>query len=83
MRMLHYDQLFDTKTSEPVLYGFSISYVVFPFIGLPFSGADVVSLVGGLPEGVKLAGKAILAAPFSFHVWNGFRHLAWDATKCA
>jgi succinate dehydrogenase/fumarate reductase cytochrome b subunit len=32
---------------------------------------------------VKYAGKAILALPFTFHSFNGLRHLAWDAGKCA
>lgn len=66
-----------------VLYGFAISYVAFPLAGLPFSGADVINLVAGLPEGFKYAGKAVLALPFTFHFWNGLRHLAWDTGKCA
>jgi succinate dehydrogenase hydrophobic anchor subunit len=65
-----------------VLYGFSISYLVFPYVGLPFSSADIVALVGLLPETVKYAGKAILAAPFVFHSFNGLRHLGWDMLKC-
>ena len=65
-----------------MLYGFSISYLVFPYIGLPFSSADIVALVAPLPETVKYAGKAILAAPFAFHSFNGLRHLGWDMLKC-
>lgn len=65
-----------------VLYGFSISYVLFPLAGLPFSSTDIIEVVSTLPESVKYAGKAILAFPFAFHSWNGLRHLAWDSGKC-
>ena len=65
-----------------MLYGFSISYVVAPFVGLPFNSTDVVQLVSTMPEFVKYAGKAVLAAPFAYHSWNGLRHLAWDSGKC-
>jgi succinate dehydrogenase (ubiquinone) cytochrome b560 subunit len=62
-----------------VLYGFSIAYLVAP---TTFSSANVVEVIAGLPEGVKYAGKAILAAPFAFHSFNGLRHLGWDMVKC-
>lgn len=65
-----------------MLYGFTLSYLAFPVIGLEFSSADVVEVVSSLPEGVKYAAKAILAAPFAFHSFNGLRHLAWDSGKC-
>ncbi|KAG2017522.1 succinate dehydrogenase cytochrome b560 subunit [Coprinopsis cinerea AmutBmut pab1-1] len=61
-----------------LLYGFSIAYLIAPGT---FDSAHVVEFVAGLPDGVKYAGKAILAAPFSYHAWNGLRHLAWDAGK--
>jgi succinate dehydrogenase (ubiquinone) cytochrome b560 subunit len=62
-----------------VLYGFSIAYLIAP---TTFSSANVVETIAGLPEGVKYAGKAILAAPFAFHSFNGLRHLGWDMVKC-
>ncbi|EEB95635.1 hypothetical protein MPER_05360 [Moniliophthora perniciosa FA553] len=61
-----------------LLYGFSLAYPVVPDT---FSSASVVEFVSGLPEGVKYAGKAILAAPFSFHAFNGLSHLTWDSGK--
>lgn len=63
----------------PVLYGFSLAYLVAPDT---FDSTHIVSFVSGLPEYVKYAGKAILAAPFAFHSLNGLRHLAWDSGKC-
>jgi len=64
-----------------LLYGFSISYFAFPLVGMPFTGADVVSFVAGMPDAVKIAGKTLLALPFTFHFWNGLRHLSWDTGK--
>lgn len=32
-----------------------------------------------VPEPLFIAGKVVLAFPFSYHLWNGLRHLAWDA----
>ena len=61
------------------MYGYFIAYLVAPET---FASANVIELVAGLPEAVKIAGKTILAAPFAYHSLNGLRHLAWDMTKC-
>jgi succinate dehydrogenase (ubiquinone) cytochrome b560 subunit len=58
-----------------VLYGFALAYLVTPGT---FDSVHVVEFVGALPEGVKYASKALLAAPFVFHGLNGIRHLSWD-----
>ena len=65
-----------------VLYGFTISYVAAPLVGMPFSSSDIVQLVSAVPESIKVAGKLILAAPFAFHSLNGLRHLGWDMGYC-
>ena len=71
---------FPTKSVQlPVLYGYALAYLVAPET---FSSANVVELIGSLPEAVKYADKAILAAPFAFHCLNGLRHLGWDMGKC-
>ncbi|KAF8963122.1 succinate dehydrogenase cytochrome b560 subunit [Flammula alnicola] len=61
-----------------LLYGFSIAYLVAPGT---FDSTHVIEVIAGLPDGVKYAGKAILAAPFAFHSFNGLRHLGWDLVK--
>jgi succinate dehydrogenase (ubiquinone) cytochrome b560 subunit len=61
-----------------VFYEFFISYLIAPGT---FSTAHVVEVVSSLPDSVKYAGKAILAAPFAFHSFNGIRHLNWDLLK--
>ena len=63
-----------------VLYGYALAYLASPEI---FASANVIELIHGLPEAVKYAGKVILAAPFSYHTFNGLRHLAWDSGRCA
>ncbi|KAF8630037.1 hypothetical protein AX17_005505 [Amanita inopinata Kibby_2008] len=61
-----------------LLYGFSIAYLIAPGT---FDSTHVVECVASLPDAVKYAGKAILAAPFAFHSFNGLRHLSWDMGK--
>jgi len=61
-----------------LLYGFSLAYLVAPGT---FDSTHVVEFISGLPDAAKYAGKAILAASFAFHSWNGLRHLSWDMGK--
>jgi len=61
-----------------LLYGYCLAYLAAPGT---FDSASVVEFVAGLPDAVKYGGKALLAAPFAFHSWNGLRHLAWDSGK--
>ncbi|KAG6872727.1 hypothetical protein C0995_007130 [Termitomyces sp. Mi166 len=61
-----------------VLYGFSLAYLVAP---TTFDSAHVIEFVKELPDAVKYAGKFVLALPFTFHSFNGLRHLGWDMGK--
>ena len=61
-----------------LLYGFSIAYLFAPGT---FDSASVVEFIHGVPESIKTAGKLVLAAPFTFHAFNGVRHLLWDSGK--
>ncbi|RDB26134.1 Succinate dehydrogenase cytochrome B subunit, mitochondrial [Hypsizygus marmoreus] len=61
-----------------LLYGFSLAYLVAPGT---FDSAHVIEVVAGLPDVVKYSGKFLLALPFTFHGFNGLRHLAWDVGK--
>ena len=62
------------------MYGFSLAYLFAP---ATFDSAHVVDFVASLPDTAKYAGKFILALPFTFHSFNGLRHLSWDMGKCA
>ncbi|KAI0328288.1 succinate dehydrogenase cytochrome b560 subunit [Cubamyces sp. BRFM 1775] len=61
-----------------LLYGYALAYLVAPGT---FDSTHVIEFIGGLPDALKYAGKAILAAPFAYHSWNGLRHLGWDMGK--
>ena len=64
-----------------VLYAFSLAYLAGPVIGIPIDGAHVVDLVASLPDWFKYAVKGAVGMSFSYHSWNGIRHLLWDAGK--
>lgn len=40
--------------------------------------AALAASFGALPYAVKVAAKFAVALPFTFHSFNGLRHLAWD-----
>jgi len=61
-----------------LLYAFSLAYLVAPGT---FDSAHIVEFVGGLPDYLKISGKVLLALPFTFHSFNGLRHLSWDMGK--
>lgn len=41
--------------------------------------ASLVEFYSALPVVAKFSLKTLAALPFSFHIWNGIRHLIWDA----
>ncbi|CAG8603135.1 9299_t:CDS:10 [Paraglomus brasilianum] len=64
-----------------VLYGSAIAYAIGPYLGSPWDADTLVAAVSTLPPSVVLAGKASLAFPFTFHTFNGIRHLIWDTGR--
>lgn len=60
------------------MYLFGFSYLVLPFLGVPFGSAELVSWFGALPVAVKAMIKWIYGFSFSFHFAHGLRHLIWD-----
>ncbi|KAL2918819.1 cytochrome b subunit of succinate dehydrogenase, Sdh3p [Polyrhizophydium stewartii] len=66
-------------TSGAIAVGFyavALSYVFFPV-----SSAAIAGFVHSLPAAVVFAGKLVLAAPVTFHFFNGIRHLIWDTSS--
>lgn len=69
-------------TLATVMYAYFSAYVGYPL----FSGSSVnalsttslVDFVSTLPVWFKTAVKLPLALAFTFHSFNGLRHLAWD-----
>ncbi|RIA97325.1 hypothetical protein C1645_814215 [Glomus cerebriforme] len=58
------------------LYGVAASYA----LGGPDSDT-LVAAVSTLPQAVKLTGKFCISYAFTYHVFNGIRHLIWDTSK--
>ncbi|WFD34833.1 cytochrome b subunit of succinate dehydrogenase, Sdh3p [Malassezia cuniculi] len=65
------------------LYAFAIAYVAAPAAGFGdiFSSAALVDFVHQLPVWAKYAIKVPFATLFSYHFFNGFRHLSWDSGR--
>ncbi|KAF3919073.1 hypothetical protein ABW21_db0203781 [Orbilia brochopaga] len=68
-------------TAAGIFYLFTIGYAFSKPLGIDMSAANVSRKWSELSTPIKLAVKAPLAAAFSFHCWNGVRHLVWDAGK--
>jgi succinate dehydrogenase (ubiquinone) cytochrome b560 subunit len=62
-------------------YVFGAAYLVSPLFGWHLDTASMVSAFAGLPLAVKVAAKFLVAMPFTFHSFNGIRHLFWDMGK--
>ncbi|KAL2726651.1 hypothetical protein V1478_006929 [Vespula squamosa] len=59
------------------------SYAMFLGLGTLFVPGGIPCVLEilselNLPAPVLFAGKTLLAFPATFHIFNGFRHLAWD-----
>lgn len=63
-----------------LLYTYFVGYLAAPHIGLGdmLSSASIVQMFAQLPLWAKLSLKTPLAFAFSYHFWNGIRHLVWD-----
>lgn len=62
-------------------YVFGAAYLVGPVLGWHLDSASMAAAFGSLPVAVKVATKFAVAMPFTFHSFNGIRHLAWDLGK--
>jgi succinate dehydrogenase (ubiquinone) cytochrome b560 subunit len=61
-----------------LFYLFGAAYLVAPLLGWHLESASLAAAFAAWPVVAKVGLKTILAWPFTFHCWNGFRHLAWD-----
>lgn len=49
--------------------------------GLGFDAASVTSVIATVPTAAKIGAKFLVAFPFTFHSFNGVRHLLWDTAR--
>jgi succinate dehydrogenase (ubiquinone) cytochrome b560 subunit len=60
------------------IYTFGAAYLVAPLFGWHLESASLAASFASLPIFAKIGIKSLLAFPFTFHSFNGLRHLAWD-----
>ncbi|PWY90772.1 cytochrome b560 subunit of succinate dehydrogenase [Aspergillus heteromorphus CBS 117.55] len=60
------------------LYLYATAYLASPVLGWDLGSASAVAAFAALPVVAKVALKATLALPFTYHCMNGVRHLIWD-----
>jgi len=61
-----------------LLYVFGLAYLAAPIAGWNLTSAALAASFAKWPVVGKVAMKMLLALPFTFHSFNGLRHLAWD-----
>ncbi|KAG9229779.1 hypothetical protein BJ875DRAFT_473986 [Amylocarpus encephaloides] len=62
-------------------YVFGSAYLVAPLLGWNLSSVSMAAAFGSWPLILKVLTKFTIALPFTFHSFNGFRHLTWDMGK--
>jgi succinate dehydrogenase (ubiquinone) cytochrome b560 subunit len=62
-------------------YVFGAAYLVSPLFGWHLDSASLAAAFGSLPVLAKVGLKGLVAFPFTFHSFNGIRHLVWDLGK--
>ena len=60
------------------LYLYGIAYLVAPTLGWHLESASLAAGFAALPFIAQLLLKTVYALPFTFHSFNGLRHLTWD-----
>ncbi|KAI4287290.1 MAG: hypothetical protein L6R35_003455 [Caloplaca aegaea] len=62
-------------------YVFGFAYLVAPLLGWHIESAALAESFAELPTLVKGGLKFLVALPFTFHSFNGVRHLIWDTGR--
>ncbi|KAL8829425.1 MAG: hypothetical protein Q9191_002016 [Dirinaria sp. TL-2023a] len=59
-------------------YVFGVAYLCAPLFGWHLDSASIAAAFGAWPVAAKVLLKTGIAMPFTFHSFNGIRHLIWD-----
>ena len=65
-------------TLSGTFYLFGAAYLVAPLLGWHLESASLAAAFASLSPFTKMGLKAFFALPFTFHTFNGIRHLIWD-----
>ncbi|GMF78315.1 unnamed protein product [Aspergillus oryzae] len=60
------------------LYLYATAYLASPLLGWHLESASVAAAFAALPIVAKVLLKGFMALPFTYHCFNGVRHLVWD-----
>lgn len=59
-------------------YVFGAAYLIAPALGWHIESASMAAAFATWPVALKFLSKYLIAMPFTYHSFNGLRHLAWD-----
>src|ERR1700710_1981457 len=62
-------------------YVFGAAYLFAPVLGWHIDSVSMAAAFGAWPLALKVLAKFTVAMPFTFHSFNGLRHLTWDMGK--
>lgn len=65
-------------TLSVAVYAYGAAYLVAPLFGWHLESAAIAASFAAWPVLAKVLVKSFLAFPFTYHSWNGIRHLVWD-----
>jgi succinate dehydrogenase (ubiquinone) cytochrome b560 subunit len=63
------------------LYVFATAYLVAPLFGWHLESQSIAAAFATWPIAAKVATKYLVSLPFTYHCWNGVRHMVWDMGK--
>ncbi|KAG9983711.1 succinate dehydrogenase cytochrome b560 subunit, partial [Aureobasidium melanogenum] len=62
-------------------YLFGLSYLVAPAFGWHLESASLAASFAAWPAALAILAKLVASFPFTYHSFNGLRHLMWDLGK--
>jgi len=63
------------------LYLFGAAYLIAPAVGWHLESAAMAASFAAWPVALKVLAKFTVAMPFTYHSFNGLRHLVWDTAS--
>lgn len=62
-------------------YILGLTYLASPLLGISMDSASMAAAFASWPLLAKISTKFIFAFPFTYHSFNGVRHLIWDTAS--
>ncbi|KAI4765792.1 hypothetical protein E4T51_01219 [Aureobasidium sp. EXF-12344] len=62
-------------------YLFGLSYLIAPAFGWHVESASLAASFAAWPAALAIFAKLVASFPFTYHSFNGLRHLMWDLGK--